>query len=129
MTNNEQDYEVCLRAENVVLPKNGYFGVSAATGGLADDHDVIHFLTNSLQLPGQITPNNPGNFFNFLLNIIITKKYLVSSDEQQKLTQEYQDYQQKLDQQKADYKRDHPGELVSVSLIKTSLLILFYYFF
>lgn len=48
MSNNEEDYEMCLRAENVVLPKNGYFGISAATGGLADDHDVIHFLTNSL---------------------------------------------------------------------------------
>lgn len=59
MTNNEQDYEVCLRAENVVLPKNGYFGLSAATGGLADDHDVIHFLTNSLHKPGQ-TQTNQG---------------------------------------------------------------------
>lgn len=52
MTNNEQDFEVCLRAENVFLPKNGYFGISAATGGLADDHDVIHFLTSSLHPPG-----------------------------------------------------------------------------
>ena len=34
MTNNEQDYEVCLRAENIYLPKNGYFGISAATGNL-----------------------------------------------------------------------------------------------
>ena len=40
MTNNEKDYEICLRAENVFLPNAGYFGVSAATGGLADDHDV-----------------------------------------------------------------------------------------
>ena len=30
-----------MRAENVVLPQNGYFGISAATGGLADDHDVL----------------------------------------------------------------------------------------
>ena len=32
---------MCIRAENVILPKNGFFGVSAATGGLADDHDVL----------------------------------------------------------------------------------------
>ena len=32
---------MCIRAENVVLPKNGFFGVSAATGGLADDHDTL----------------------------------------------------------------------------------------
>lgn len=54
MTNNEQDYELCFRAENVVLPKNGYFGLSAATGGLADDHDVIHFLTNSYITAGSV---------------------------------------------------------------------------
>lgn len=40
MTNNDKDYEICMRAENVHLPANGHFGVSAATGGLADDHDV-----------------------------------------------------------------------------------------
>jgi len=28
-------YELCIRAENVFLPKAGFFGVSAATGGLA----------------------------------------------------------------------------------------------
>ena len=35
MSNNDLDYELCLRKENIVLPINGYFGVSAATGGLA----------------------------------------------------------------------------------------------
>lgn len=53
MTNNDQDFEVCFRLENVILPKSGYFGLSAATGGLADDHDVFHFLTTSLHPPGQ----------------------------------------------------------------------------
>lgn len=28
-------YEICIRAENIFLPKAGFFGVSAATGGLA----------------------------------------------------------------------------------------------
>lgn len=57
MTNNEQDFEMCFRAENVNLPKNGHFGVSAATGGLADDHDVIHFLTTSLHSADPQTGN------------------------------------------------------------------------
>ena len=35
MTNNKDDFELCLRVENVVLPSEGYFGISAATGGLA----------------------------------------------------------------------------------------------
>jgi Legume-like lectin family len=36
-----QDFELCVRAENVMLPNNGFFGLSAATGKLADDHDVF----------------------------------------------------------------------------------------
>lgn len=93
MTNNENDYEMCLRAENVVLPKSGYFGISAATGGLADDHDVFHFLTTSLHPPGQL--DQVGQ---------------VPQADNEKLSQEYQEYQKKLDQQKEDYKKEHPDE-------------------
>ena len=35
MSNNERDFELCIRKEGVHLPKNGFFGISAATGGLA----------------------------------------------------------------------------------------------
>ncbi|KAF7394098.1 hypothetical protein HZH68_010917 [Vespula germanica] len=94
MTNNDQDYETCFRVENVILPKSGYFGVSAATGGLADDHDVIHFLTTSLHPPGQLP----------------TDSYKVSVEDQVKLSQEYQDYQKKLEQQKEEYHREHPDQ-------------------
>ena len=59
MSNNEKDFEMCIRAENVVLPKNGYFGVSAATGGLADDHDVLKLVTHSLRSPDMaLTPDH-----------------------------------------------------------------------
>ncbi|XP_044738350.1 protein ERGIC-53 isoform X2 [Chrysoperla carnea] len=92
MTNNEQDFEMCLRAENVYLPKNGYFGLSAATGGLADDHDVFHFLTTSLYPPGQFPDHTAG-------------------EEQLKLNQEYQDYQKKLEQQQDDYRKEHPDQV------------------
>lgn len=93
MTNNEQDYEMCLRAENVVLPKFGYFGVSAATGGLADDHDVFHFLTTSLWPPG--TMDQIGQ---------------VPQQDSDKISQEYQEYQKKLEQQKEEYRKEHPDE-------------------
>lgn len=92
MTQNPNEYEMCLRAEGVYLPKAGYFGVSAATGGLADDHDVYHFLTTSLHPPGEI------------------KETQQLPDDADKLTQEYQDYQKKLDQQKEDYRKEHPDE-------------------
>ncbi|XP_055912905.1 protein ERGIC-53 isoform X1 [Eupeodes corollae] len=92
MTNNNEDYEMCLRADGVYLPKNGYFGVSAATGGLADDHDVFHFLTTSLHAPGQFT--QPAG----------------TPENSEKLTQEFKEYQDKLDKQKEDYRKDHPNE-------------------
>ncbi|KDR19213.1 Protein ERGIC-53 [Zootermopsis nevadensis] len=94
MTNNEQDFEMCMRAENVILPKYGHFGLSAATGGLADDHDVLHFLTTSLHLPG--------------LAAVPAGGLHVSEEDQRKLSQEYADYQRKLDQQKEEYHREHP---------------------
>nr|XP_026483712.1 protein ERGIC-53 [Vanessa tameamea] len=93
LTNNEADYELCFRAENVVLPRGGYFGLSAATGGLADDHDVIHLLTSSLYSTQQAGGQQ------------------ISNDEQQKLSQEYQQYQQKLEQQKEEYRKEHPDEV------------------
>lgn len=95
MTNNEQDMEVCLRVDNVILPKSGHFGVSAATGGLADDHDVLHFLTSSLHAPGQAPTAAPA-------------APRVTEEEQRKLSQEYADYQRKLDMQKEEYRREHP---------------------
>lgn len=93
MTNNNDDYEMCMRAENVFLPKNGHFGVSAATGGLADDHDVFHFLTTSLHIPGQISDSNK-----------------LPEADSAKLTQEYQDYQKKMDIQREEYHKEHPEE-------------------
>lgn len=92
MSQNLEEFELCLRAENVQLPKQGYFGVSAATGGLADDHDVFHFLTTSLHQPGEMGEANKV------------------PEEAAKLTQEYQDYQRKLEIEKEKYHKEHPEE-------------------
>ena len=35
MSDKEEDYELCMRAENVELPKEGFYGVTGGTGGLA----------------------------------------------------------------------------------------------
>lgn len=61
MSNNDKDYEMCMRVENVVLPKFGYFGISAATGGLADDHDVLKFSVSSLRSPDMALASNDLN--------------------------------------------------------------------
>jgi len=94
-TNNEADMEVCLRVEGITLPSSGHFGLSAATGGLADDHDVLHFLTSSLYPPGSSPQAIQGQAG-------------VSMEDQEKLAKEYADYQRKLDQQKEDYRKEHP---------------------
>ena len=43
------DYDLCIQS---VLPPDmiaeGYLGITAATGGLSDDHDVICFTLHSL---------------------------------------------------------------------------------
>ncbi|XP_039094147.1 protein ERGIC-53-like [Hyaena hyaena] len=43
--------EVCVDVGPLLLAPGGFFGVSAATGTLADDHDILSFLTFSLNEP------------------------------------------------------------------------------
>jgi len=95
-TNNEDEYETCLRAENIFLPQNGHFGISAATGGLADDHDVLKFLISSLHPPG-----SPG---------AVPLSAAVPETEKQRIDAQYEQFRDKLDKQKEQYFRDHPDE-------------------
>uniref|UniRef100_A0A0B7AV64 L-type lectin-like domain-containing protein n=1 Tax=Arion vulgaris TaxID=1028688 RepID=A0A0B7AV64_9EUPU len=91
LTNNQNDFEICLSASNVVLPTSGYIGVSAATGGLADDHDVLYLLTHTLHDPTVDTAQ-------------------VSEDERLKFDKEFQQYQEELDRAKQDYRKEHPDQ-------------------
>ncbi|PIO22411.1 Protein ERGIC-53 [Aquarana catesbeiana] len=52
-TPDKDDYEFCAKVENMILPPQGFFGISAATGGLADDHDALSFLTFQLTEPSK----------------------------------------------------------------------------
>jgi mannose-binding lectin 1 len=93
MSNNEKDYEMCMRVENVNLPKNGYFGISAATGGLADDHDVLRFSVSSLRSPEMalVTDN-------------------LDDPDSQKFEAEFEQYQEKLKVHKETWAKDNPVE-------------------
>jgi len=93
LTNNRNDFELCLRAEGVELPSNGYFGVSAATGDLADDHDVLSFLTHSLTPQAETSTGQQ-----------------VPDEERKKFEEEYQQYHDKLQKAKESYKKDHPAK-------------------
>jgi mannose-binding lectin 1 len=84
-------FEFCTRIDGIQLPKTGYLGVSAATGGLADDHDVIEFLTNTYSDKKAAAQNQ------------------AATDEQaKKYKEEYEKYEQELKKQQADYQKDHP---------------------
>lgn len=95
MSNNDKDFEVCLRAENVILPKNGYFGISAATGGLADDHDVLKFNVFSLRSPEEAVKQ-------------------AHDPEAEKFDQEFNQYQDKLKQQKEQWAKENPEEVYRI---------------
>ncbi|XP_031567567.1 protein ERGIC-53-like [Actinia tenebrosa] len=95
MSTKSEDFELCTRIENVNLPKEGYFGISAATGGLADDHDVLSFSTLTLTPPKEGGAPGTG----------------ISQEEQDKLTKQYEEYQQKLEKQKQEYAEAHPDKV------------------
>jgi len=91
MSNNDKDFEMCVRTENVVLPKNGYFGVSAATGGLADDHDVLKLVTHSLRSPEMaLLPDH------------------VDQEESRKFESEFESFQAKNKEQKEAWAKQNP---------------------
>ncbi|XP_035229914.1 protein ERGIC-53-like [Stegodyphus dumicola] len=92
-SNNDDDFELCLRAENIYLPQYGYFGLSAATGGLADDHDALKFLAYSLYPPGTQPVSQ-----------------VIADAEKEKFSKEYEEYKDKLEKQKEEYRKEHPDE-------------------
>ncbi|XP_069942817.1 protein ERGIC-53 isoform X1 [Cherax quadricarinatus] len=90
MTNNDKDYEICMRAENVFLPATGYFGVSAATGGLADDHDVLKFIVSSMRSPEEMA------------------MLQTNQEDEEKFRQEFQEYQEKTKKARDEYIAQNP---------------------
>nr|XP_046909518.1 LOW QUALITY PROTEIN: protein ERGIC-53-like [Dermatophagoides farinae] len=105
-TNNDDDYELCFRVENVFLPQYGHFGITAATGGLADDHDVMKFLTYSInaqqqqQQIGNSQQQGPG----------------LSEADKQRFNKEYEVYKEKLERQREEYLKAHPDEARKLEL-------------
>lgn len=40
---NKNEWKLCFQANNVLLPTGYYFGASATTGDLSDNHDIVTF--------------------------------------------------------------------------------------
>lgn len=92
MTQQER-WELCLRAENIFLPKSGYFGLSAATGGLADDHDILSFSTYSV-LSEQ--PKPPA---------------FIPPEEEKKFQKEFDEQWKHFEQEKEKFAKEHPDKV------------------
>ncbi|XP_048376850.1 protein ERGIC-53-like isoform X2 [Stegostoma tigrinum] len=86
-----ENYELCTEVKNMNLPSSGYFGVSAATGAVADDHDVLSFLTFSLTEPGAMDPSSQ-----------------VPSKEQEEYQKEYERFDKDLEKRKEEFLKEHP---------------------
>ncbi|CAL8341076.1 unnamed protein product [Arctogadus glacialis] len=92
-TPDKDDYEFCTKMDNIVIPKEGFFGISAATGGLADDHDVLSFLLFRLTEPGQQKPPAEAE---------------IPKEEKDKYQEEFENFQQDLDKKKEEFQKEHP---------------------
>lgn len=92
-TPDKEDYEFCTKVDNMIIPKDGYFGISAATGGLADDHDVLSFLMFRLTEPGQEVPPPEAE---------------IPKEEKDKYQEEFENFQQELDKKKGEFQKEHP---------------------
>ncbi|XP_043922091.1 protein ERGIC-53 [Protopterus annectens] len=92
-TPDKEDYEFCAKVDNMIIPSEGYFGISAATGGLADDHDVLSFLTFQLTEPGGETPSPDTE---------------IPEKDKEKYQEEFEHFQQELDKKKEEFQKEHP---------------------
>jgi hypothetical protein len=62
------------------LPSNYYFGFSAATGGLSDNHDVMAMTVNTMDPVGQSYNDNisggaSGQVYHELLHLLIWRDW------------------------------------------------------
>jgi mannose-binding lectin 1 len=98
ISQDDNAFEFCARVDGIQLPKTGYLGVTAETGGLADDHDVLEFLTNTYS-DKQVSGQNQA-----------------ATDEQAKqYKEEYEKYEQELKNQQAEYQKEHPEVTTPIS--------------
>ncbi|XP_061149861.1 protein ERGIC-53 [Syngnathus typhle] len=92
-TPDANDFELCTKVEDMIIPPEGFFGVSAATGGLADDHDILSFLLFQLTEPGQTPPLPEAE---------------IPKEDKDKYQEEFHNFQQELDKKKEEFQKEHP---------------------
>ena len=101
------NYEICTQVDNLDLPKNGFVGISAETGGLADDHDALTFLTHSLIDPTSANLASDGQAQQQQQQ----QQQQPTSEEQKKYDKEYEEFLKQLEIEKEKYNKEHPEKL------------------
>uniref|UniRef100_A0A667XLJ4 Lectin, mannose-binding, 1 n=1 Tax=Myripristis murdjan TaxID=586833 RepID=A0A667XLJ4_9TELE len=81
-TPDKDDYEFCTKVDNMIIPKEGFFGISAATGGLA-----VAVLSPPLKPPPEAE---------------------IPREEKDKYQEEFENFQQELDKKKEEFQKEHP---------------------
>jgi lectin, mannose-binding 1 len=85
ISQDDHAFEFCTRIDAVDLPKSGYLGVTGATGGLADDHDVLEFVTNT-----------------YSKKQVSAQQQMATDEQTKKYNEEYAKYENELKQQQAE---------------------------
>ncbi|XP_078717982.1 protein ERGIC-53-like [Lampetra fluviatilis] len=103
----EEDFELCATVGDLSLPPAGFFGVSASTGGVPDDHDVLSFLTYSLSAPrrgngSEVTQEEQGEK---------QEEEEERGEEEEALwREEFARYQEELRRQIEEFQKVHPTQ-------------------
>ncbi|KAG9489554.1 hypothetical protein GDO78_005497 [Eleutherodactylus coqui] len=84
----DRAYELCAEVPNMVIPSTGYFGISAATSALADDHDVLSFMVYSLSTTWEESP-----------------RAQIPKDEKERFEKEYEEFQKELEKNMQDFQK------------------------
>ncbi|XP_072003996.1 protein ERGIC-53-like isoform X2 [Engystomops pustulosus] len=84
-------YVVCAKVPNMVIPSTGYFGISAATSVLADDHDVLSFMVYSLSATWEESPGAQ-----------------IPKEERERFEKEYEEFQKEMEKNMEDFQKKNP---------------------
>ena len=69
----ENQWQECFSLDGVLLPTNGFIGVSASTGDLTDNHDIISLKVYELEIKSSQQIDNRGELIPTYLSYGIRK--------------------------------------------------------
>ena len=93
----EPQFDICLTHKGIDVPGEKFLGVSAATGGLADDHDILSYLTHSL-FPVESLKDHQK----------------VSEDEKERLSEEFKKFSDTMEERKKTFRDKNPEKFKNV---------------